>query len=150
MSKAKRQFRSTHVTHWSKCALNHSAGFSLIELVVFIVVIGLAVSGIFLAFSTALQKAPLVNTQTLANQLAIARMDMIIGQRRMVGFSSFTDICPGPAVCTVPAAITGYTITSTITPVTIGSDTNYKLIDVTVTGPQNSKANLKTWVASWG
>lgn len=127
----------------------HLPGFSLIELIVFIVIIGLAVSGVFLAFSTALQKTPLVNPQTTANQLASARMDIIIGQRRIVGFSSFTDICPGPAVCIIPAGITGYTVTSSITPYTVGSDSNYKLIAVTVTGPQNSKAVLQTLVASY-
>jgi len=129
--------------------IKHSAGFSLIELVIFIVVIGIAVSGIFLAFNTALQKTPLVNSQTTANELASARMEIIIGQRRMVGFNSFTDICPGPAVCTIPAAITGYTITSSITTYTVGSDSNYKLIDVTATGPNNAKAELKTLVAEY-
>jgi len=127
----------------------NSAGFSLIELVIFIVVIGLAVSGVFLAFSTTLQNTPLVNTQTLANQLAVARMEIIIGQRRMFGFSNTIDICSGPAVCTVPAVITGYTITSSITGYTVGSDSNYKLIAVTVTGPQNSKAVLQTLVAAY-
>lgn len=127
----------------------NSGGFSLIELVIFIVVIGIAVPGIFLAFSTALQKSPIVNPQTIANQLAAARMDIIIGQRRMFGYSSFTDPCISspPAVCTVPAGITGYTITSTISPLTVGSDSNYKSIDVLVTGPQNSRADLITYVA---
>lgn len=128
-----------------------SAGFSLIELVVFIVVIGLAVGGVFLAFSTALQKNPLINPQTTANELASARMDIIIGQRRINGFSTLSDPCVSspPAVCTVPAAITGYTISSAISTISIGGDSNYKLIIVTVTGPQNSKAEVKTLVASY-
>lgn len=126
-------------------------GFSLIELVIFIVIIGLAVAGIFLAFSTALQKTSLVNPQTTANELASARMEMILGQRRMNGFSSLSDPCVSgtPDVCTVPAGISGYTITSTISTVTVGSDSNYKLIDVLVTGSQNARTNLKTWVASY-
>lgn len=127
------------------------AGFSLIELVVFIVVIGLAVSGVFLAFSTALQGTPLVNPLTTANELASARMDIIIGQRRSNGFGAVSDICVSspPAVCAVPAGISGYTTTSTITPLTINGDPNYKLIDVITTGPQNVKAEVKTFVAGY-
>lgn len=133
-----------------KCKKN-SAGFTLIELVIFIVIIGIAVSGIFLAFSTALQQTPLVNPQTTANELASARMEIIIGQRRMNGFTTLTDPCVSspPAVCTVPAGITGFTITSTISAYTVGSDSNYKIIDVLVTGPQNARTNLKTVVASY-
>lgn len=126
-------------------------GVSLIELVVFIVVIGLALSGVMLAFNTALDKTSQINPQTTAIQLASARMDIIIGQRRMLGFTNFSDPCVSspPAVCTVPAAITGYTITSTIAALTISGDTNYKSIDVTVTGPQGANAVLKSIVGKY-
>ncbi len=129
----------------------YEAGFSLIELVIFIVIIGIVVSSVFLAFSTSSQKSPFVNAQVTANLLAGARMDIILGQRRLVGFTSFTDPCVSspPAVCTVPAGITGYTTTSTISTLTIGGDSNYKSINVTVTGPQNSKTVLKTFVGKY-
>lgn len=126
------------------------AGFSLVELVVFIVVIGIVISGVFTAFSTALQKSPIVNPQTTAIELANARMDIIIDQRHMVGFASFADPCTEgspPAICTL--GISGYTTTSTISAYTIGSDANYKIIDVLVTGPQNARANMKTFVAAY-
>ncbi len=132
--------------------MRQHAGFSLIELVVFIVVISFAISGIFLAFTTALQKAPLSNPQTIAIELASARMEIIIGQRRINGFSNFSDPCAGgsqPVMCTLPAGITGYTTTSTISTYTVGTDSNYKVINVVVTGPQNARADLKTLVARY-
>ncbi len=124
-----------------------SKGFSLIELVVFIVVIGLALSGVFLAFSTALQKSPGVNAETTALELAAARMNIIIGQRHINGFSATSDPCTAgspPAMC---AGTTGYTVTSSISPYTVNTDSNYKLIDVLVSGPQHANADLKTLVA---
>ena len=76
-------------------------------------------------------------------------MEIIIGQRRINGFSSLSDPCVSgtpPAVC---ADITGYTITSTISAYTIEGDSNYKLIDVLVRGPRNVNADLKTLVAGY-
>lgn len=122
----------------------HFAGFTLVELVIFIVILGIIVSGVFLAFSTALQQSSNVNPQTTANELASARMDIILGQRRMNGFATLVDPCPAAAVC---PAMSGYTTTSTIAALTIGADSNYKLITVTVTGPQNATAEVKTFVA---
>lgn len=131
--------------------LHRQKGFSLVELVVFIVVIGVAISSVFLAFQTALTQTPYGNSQTVATLLAQGRMDFILGQRRLIGFANFSDLCTSvspPAICTLPAAITGYTITSSITTTTIGSDSNYKIITVTVTGPHSSAATLNTLVAS--
>lgn len=125
-------------------------GFSLIELVIFIVIIGIIVSGVFLAFSTTLQKTSATNPQTIANELASARMDIILGWRRNNGFSAVSsDPCASgpPAVCAIASGITGYTVTVTINPYSVGADSNYKLIDVLVTGPQNARTNLKTIVA---
>ncbi|OGT27062.1 MAG: hypothetical protein A3I77_02435 [Gammaproteobacteria bacterium RIFCSPLOWO2_02_FULL_42_14] len=127
----------------------NNVGFTLIELVIFIVIIGFVVTSVFIAFNTTLQKTSSVNPQTTAIALASARMDIIIGSRRMNGFTGLTDPCVSgsPAVCTALSAITGYTITSTLTPYAIGSDSNYRIINVIVTGPQNSRADLKTVVA---
>ena len=120
-----------------------SAGFSLIELIVFIVVIGIALAGVMTAFNTALQNTSSVNPETTAIQLASARMEIIFSQSRSQGFASFIDICASspPAVC--PTAPSGYAVTASINAYTVGSDTNYKLIDVIASGPQNAYANMK-------
>lgn len=121
----------------------NNAGFSLIELVVFIVVMGIAITGIFLAFQTALQKSVVATPQIIANLLAQGRMDIIVGQERINGFNSYSDICPAAAVCTLPAALSGYSISSSITTTTISGDT-YNIITVTASGPQNASATVKT------
>jgi len=126
------------------------AGMSLIEMVVFIVVTSIAISAVFIAFTVPMQQTPNSNAQTTATQLAQNRMEIILGQERLLGFASFSDPCTGatpPAVCTVSAALSAYTTTSTLTATTISGDTNYIIIDVLVTGPLNVRADLKTLVS---
>jgi type II secretory pathway pseudopilin PulG len=110
-------------------------GFSLIELIVFILVIGIVSSGILGAFQTTLQNAPTGNYQTIALGLAQERMELILAQRRLKGFTLFSDPCAsgGPSICTLP---TGYSINSNTisSPYTINSDSNYKKITVTISG----------------
>ena len=128
----------------------NTRGFSLIELVIFITVMGFAIGGLFLAFDTALQKGVAVSPQTIANNLAQGRMEFILGQKRINGFNALpaNSVCSGATpVCTLPAGIVGYTINSSVTTnVTINSDSNYDIIDVTVSGPLNAYADIKTLV----
>lgn len=131
--------------------MKQMAGFSLIEMVIFIVVTGIAVAGIFTAFRTATENGVGVHSQTVASNLANARMAVILGQERMLGFSSFTDPCASgspPAVCTLPSALSAYSVSSTIVAEAIGGDSNYKIITVTVSGPNSAAAALKTLVGS--
>jgi type II secretory pathway pseudopilin PulG len=113
-------------------------GFSLIELIVFILVIGIASSGILGAFQTTLQNAPTGNYQTIALGLAQERMELILSQKRLKGFTLFSDPCAsgGPSICTLP---TGYSINSpTVSSHTISGDSNYKKITVTISGRGNA------------
>lgn len=127
----------------------NTRGFSLIELIIFIVVTGIALSGVFLAFSTALTNGVSINQQGVANALANARMNIIMGQFNIDGFDDFIDICSvgsPPAVC---SSVSGYTTTSSIVDFTFASDANFKLITVTVIGPNNVRAELKTLVTRY-
>lgn len=114
----------------------YQKGFTLVELAIFIVVVGLIAAAILLAMSVSLQKSPTINRETTALALAQLRMELILGQRRINGFG-FTDPCSGagaPAVCT---PLTGYTVTSSITtPSSVPGDVaaGYKLITVTASG----------------
>ena len=129
-------------------------GFSLIELVVFITVIGILAAAISTAFSTALrQQGNTSDVATSAVQLAQERMELILAQRRAQGFEAFTTTTFDPCtwavpstqpVCTVIPA--GYTVGATFTDNWSG-DTNYKVVDVTVTGP--TQASLTALVANY-
>ena len=106
-------------------------GFSLIELIVFIVVLGVLAAGLVVAFSSPLRSSPEAGRLDLAGELAQQRMELILAQRRATGFAGFTDPCPGPAICTPPA---GYTVTSSIVAGYAGDPTNYKVVTVSVSG----------------
>ena len=130
------------------------AGFSLIELVVFIVVVGILGTALFAAFSTALQQgASGPDLSTSAAQLAQERMELILAQKRVLGFAGFTaatfDPCTSSppstqAVCTAPPA--GYTVSATLADNWNG-DTNYKVINVSVSG--KSQESLIALVANY-
>lgn len=122
------------------------SGFSFIELIVFIVVTAILSTTILLAFVTALQKTPLDRQQIIATQTAQQCMEWYLGQRRLNGFSAITCSAspPTPTMCTLPA---GYSFSNSITCTTINSDTNYKLITVTVSGAGD--ASLQSLIADY-
>ncbi len=125
---------------------NRMKGYSLIELIVFIVIIGLVSVALLIPLNFISEKSPNPINQTTALMLAQERMELIIGQRQLVGFTNFTDPCAvgsPPAICTNP--ITGFTVS---TPV-ISTITSGKQMVVTVTGPGNSKAVLTTQVGNY-
>ena len=134
--------------------LKPETGFSLIELVVFIVVVGILGAALFAGFSTALQQgASGTDLSTNATQLAQERMELILAQKRVLGFAGFTaatfDPCTSSppstqAVCTAPPA--GYTVSAALTD-NWGGDTNYKMINVSVTG--KSQESLIALVANY-
>ena len=124
-------------------------GFTLVELVVFIVIIGFAAYALFRSFGSVLPRSPTSAQLTQAMQLAQERMELIQGQRDSSlagrGFNNTVDLDPcnvgAPTVCT---STFGYTVTSagtapapTAAPagptVWNGNPTaNYKLVTVTV------------------
>ena len=106
------------------------SAFTLIEMTIFIVVLGIVAFGIMMAFNAALEKGPSIEYSIQAAELAQERMSFILGQRYINGFSSFTDLCTGgspPSICTPP---TGFTVSSSITSVS----STIKQITVTVSG----------------
>jgi len=123
-------------------APSHQQGFTFIELVIFIVIVGILAAGLLAAFNVFLSKQPALQSTAIANSLAAQRMEIILGKKKIAGFSAYSDPCPGPTICSVP---TGFTVSSTITP-NWNSDTNYNTITVNVTGKAN--ATLTTIVAN--
>jgi len=113
------------------CAVSASRGFTLIELIIFIVIVSIMGVALMSAFSITTRGTPEAGQLTQATQLAQERMELVMAQRRIAGFAAFADPCPGPAAaCTPPA---GYNVTTTIAPNWSG-DANYKQITVNVTG----------------
>ena len=112
-------------------------GFSLIEVIVFIVVLGVLVAGLVVAFGSQLQNSPVAGRLDSAAELAQQRMELILAQRRAMGFAAFAYPCPGPAICTPP---TGYTVTSSIVAGYGADPTNYKIVTVSVSGSSSITA----------
>lgn len=106
-------------------------GFNLIELVIFIVVIGIAAIGIMMSFRAALETNPDIVQGDMAVNLTQGRLQIILGQYKINGFSSFSDICSSGslALCSVPA---GFTVASSIADNWNGNN-RFKVITVTTT-----------------
>ena len=129
-------------------------GLSLIEVVVFIAVLGILGAALFTAFTTAMrQQATTSDINTSATQLAQERMELILAQRRTQGFAAFTAATFDPCTAAIPSTQpvctvfpAGYTVGATLTDNWSG-DTNYKVVDVTVTGP--TQASLTALVANY-
>lgn len=119
--------------------------FTLIEVALFIAVIGIVTSALAMLFATAMENVPDIDKRNKAIEIAQQRMDIILGQKANVGFASFTDPCVSspPAVCNFSG---NYTVTSSIT-TGYGGNNNFKLITVSVTG--DSTANLTSMVGNY-
>ena len=123
-----------------------SRGLTLIELVVFIVIVGVAAFALLRSFGALLPRSPTAAQLTQATQLAQERMELILGQRDSPlagrGYNNTVDLDPcnvgAPAVCTNTL---GYSVASAGTGTAPASwvswngnpTTNYKLVTVTVT-----------------
>ncbi len=128
-------------------------GFTLIELVIFIVVISLLSVGLFSVFTNTVKGVDQLDVGTQAMQLAIERMELILPQRHALGFAGFTSTTFDPctsspvsaqAVCaSIPA---GYAIATQLV-TGWGGDTNYKVVTVTVTG--KGQATMQALVANY-
>jgi type II secretory pathway pseudopilin PulG len=120
-------------------------GFTLIEVLLLIIVLGLMGSTMVLVFRNATQQSSTLLSNTVALQSARQCMEWFTGQRQLNGYASIT--CPSttvPSYCSVPS---GYSIAVSITCTTISSDASYKTLTVTVSG--NGNATLSTIFASY-
>lgn len=145
----------------------HARGVTLIELIAFIIIIGVLVSGLIGGFSTTLRGSGTPKQMTQALQLAQERMELIRARKDAVGFACFTgtryDPCQNAAAagsCPIESAsghpacspTPGYTVTPALdeTGACMGGDVNYKCITVTVTDSTGTKfAELKAAVANY-
>ncbi len=117
-------------------------GFTLIEVVFAIIVLGILAATILLPFTEALQNTAAQHQNRIALEVAKSRLEMILGQKKTQGFANYTDPCPGPAICTPPA---GYNVSVNITD-WLGSGYIDEIL-VTVSG--EGDASLTTLVANY-
>jgi type II secretory pathway pseudopilin PulG len=128
-------------------------GATLIELVIFIIIIAIVTTGAMSAFNRLLTGATTAHRLDEAAYLARQRLELILPQRQVLGFTGFTaatfDPCTSAPASTQPvctAIPSGYTVTSSLADNWNG-DPAYKVITVTVSG--NGAAQLQALVGDY-
>jgi type II secretory pathway pseudopilin PulG len=129
----------------SGLAGNTFSGFTLIELVIFVVITSIIASTIFIAEKTSLIGSPSATKQIAANMLAQQCMEKLLGSRRLKGYNTLS--CPSSPSGTLCSTSGGYTVTANVTCTTLNGNSNFKTITVTVSG--NATAKLQTLIANY-
>ena len=120
-------------------------GFSLFELILFIVVMGILGSTLFVSYRHILLNADLPGQLAIAGELAQARMELILGQRQTQGFSVFTDPCDGsspPSIC----SLTSRTLPNNLP---LSPSLAEATIVVTGTSPDGTTVSLSSLVGNY-
>lgn len=127
--------------------MTRCAGFSLIELVLMIVILAMGSVGIMAAYRLNILGVADNAAITTATRIAQERMEIVLAQRRGVGFAAFVDPCAGAtpaAVCPVLPA--GYAIAA---PTVSAVDANTRAIVVEATFNGVPRATLQTQVSNY-
>lgn len=124
-------------------------GFSLIELIVFIVIMGIVGITILASFNAVLKGVSVPRQKTIALQTAARCVEWYLEQRYVNGFTAAALTCPSttvPSFCSVPG---GYSLSTSVSCTQLYGETgaNYKTITVTVSGLDS--ASLSLLVASY-
>jgi Tfp pilus assembly protein PilV len=143
-----------------RAAIAAQRGVSLIELIAFIVIMGIAVIALLSMYRAVLPRGVTPSEITLATQLAQERMELLLGQRIVDGYSTatFTDPCVGgtpPAICTsqfTPSGLYSIIVTgiNPAVPFSGLSTNSYRMFGVKVLGPDgNQLANLSAVIGNY-
>jgi Tfp pilus assembly protein PilV len=144
----------------ARAAIALQRGVSLIELIAFIVIMGISVTALLSMYRAVLPRGATPAEITLATQLAQERMELILGQRAAVGYSTtvLTDPCVGgtpPAICTnqfTPSGLYSIIVTG-ISPAVQWSgisSNSYRMLGVRVLGPDGYQlANLSAVIGNY-
>lgn len=108
-------------------------GFTLVELVIFIIVMSILSAGILTAMNEGLGEAPDLTQDTQAVFVAQQRMEAIIAYKRSVGYNNLQDPCTASVYPAALCTVSGFTVTSTLTP-SYSGNANLTSVEVTVTG----------------
>jgi len=139
-------------------------GVTLIELIAFIVIMGISVTALLSMYRAVLPRGATTTEITRATQLAQERMELILGQRVASGYSSvvLADPCAGgtpPKICTdqytPPSGLYSIVVTgiSPVTPwpaISPVNANNYRMLGVKVMGLDGTQlANLSAVIANY-
>lgn len=124
--------------------MKYQQGMSLIEIIVFIIVIGILGTTTAMVFKNVLLSSNNPGYDLTASQLARARMALILLNRKVNGFTNMVDPCNSGslAACTqlsTFATAGGYQITSSISAISNGVRT----ATVTVTGSGHATSVMR-------
>ncbi len=130
-------------------------GFTLMELIIFIVISGIIANTIAMSYSTIFGRrmAPsssIVGQQTIISQAAIRCMEGFLGQRAIKNFASIQTGTTLHTLCAAPAGAT-YSISSNVTDYTLDGATKYKKIDISLKEISTGKTvtTLSTIIADY-
>lgn len=115
-------------------------GFSLVEMVIFIVIVAIISTSLMKGAESVLAYTPGLNNETQAIEAADRCIDWYVGQRYMKGYDNVSTGTTTPSYCTVP---TGFTITTNVALTSMFSETNaFKTVTVTIGGNGNASMSL--------
>ena len=127
-------------------------GLTLVEVIAFLIVVGIAAAALLPMFRNVLQRAPDANEIVRATHLAQSRLELILAQRSSAGYSGLNDPCQAsnPPACTVPG---GFSLTVLGVPAVLAwpvntDTTQFRLISVRVTGPSGTVVSELSAVAA--
>lgn len=159
--------------HKSRFVPSGQRGLTLIEVIAFIIIVGLLVSGLMSGFSVTMRGSGVPKQVTLALQLAQERMELIHARKDYLGFACFTNdangprydpcgaaaaagSCPATSPSSHPACNAATTFGLAVTPsldvtgACMGGDANYKCITVTVNDSSGTRlSELQAAVANY-
>jgi type II secretory pathway pseudopilin PulG len=124
----------------------HIQGFSLIEIILFIIVLGIIGSSLLVGLNQSIHNSDVPRSMPQSSYLANARLQIIMMNRTISGYTTLADPCtttPSLAICTplvTYATAQGLTVA---TPTISGA--NPKTITVNVTGDVNVTATQQIY-----
>jgi Tfp pilus assembly protein PilE len=113
-------------------------GFTLIEMIIFIIITSILMKGILLATSIAMKGTPFAHQNLISQNLAQQCMEGFIGERRQLGYNHAKLVAASPVTGgNMPSTCTsgnGFTVSASIVATTLNTDSAYKTIQVSITG----------------
>lgn len=134
-----------------------SNGVTLVELVAFIAIVGVVAAAMFHGFSGTMRGSHFGKEMTQATHLAQQRMEVILGQRKMLGYTAFIasanyDPCQSGAwttqLCGTSSTPAGNYVVASTRSAANACGTGCTEIEVTVAGPyggQLARATTQVW-----